>query len=142
MEPVKDNARTRGSVVQGSTTVAARPVTTLNTPAGTPARSASSASASAENGVSPDGCATTVQPAASAAAALRVSIAEGKFHGVISATTPTGSSQSSTSASGRGLVTPFDIGALGLFGVKLDKGRGIVDLAPCFRDRFALFPSP
>ena len=92
--------------------VAASPVTTLNTPAGSPARSPSSASASAENGVSEEGCATTVQPAASAAAALRVSIAVGKFHGVISATTPTGSSQSSTSALGRWLVTPSILGRL------------------------------
>ena len=32
-----------------------------------------------------------VQPAASAGPALRVIIASGKFHGVIAATTPTGS---------------------------------------------------
>src|SRR6056297_3027330 len=112
VDPVKDSARTRVSSVHGSTTVEARPVTTLNTPAGTPARSASSASASAEYGVSPEGCATTVQPAAIAAAALRVSIAAGKFHGVIIAATPTGSSHNSTSASGRWLVTPSILGRL------------------------------
>ncbi len=55
-----------------------------------PARPASSASASAENGVADAGLATTVQPAASAAPTLRVIIAFGKFHGVIVATTPTG----------------------------------------------------
>jgi hypothetical protein len=33
---------------------------------------------------------TTVQPAASAGATLRVIIASGKFHGVIAAQTPTG----------------------------------------------------
>ncbi len=98
---MKDSARTRRSSVHGFTTVGASPVTMLKTPAGRPARSPSSASASAEYGVSADGCATTVQPAAMAAAALRVSIAQGKFHGVISAATPTGSSHSSTSASGR-----------------------------------------
>ena len=59
-------------------------MTMLKTPAGMPARSASTASASAENGVSCEGWATAVQPAASAAAALRVSIAAGKFHGVTS----------------------------------------------------------
>ena len=58
-------------------------MTTLNTPAGTPARSASSASASAENGVCDAGFSTTVQPAASAGPALRVIIASGKFHGVM-----------------------------------------------------------
>ena len=40
----------------------ADPVTTLRTPFGTPARSASSASASAENGVCDAGFSTTVQP--------------------------------------------------------------------------------
>ena len=85
--------------------VAASPVTTLKTPAGKPARSASSASARAENGVSCEGWTSTVQPAASAAAALRVIMAQGKFHGVISAATPEGSRQTSTSASRRCEVT-------------------------------------
>src|SRR5258706_14803529 len=67
------------------------PVMTLNTPFGTPARSASSASASAENGVALAGLDTIGQPAASAGPALRVIIAAGKFHGVIAAHTPTGS---------------------------------------------------
>jgi hypothetical protein len=66
-------------------------VTTLNTPAGMPARSASTASASAENGVWVAGLSTMVQPAASAGPALRVIIAAGKFHGVIAAHTPIGS---------------------------------------------------
>ena len=69
----------------------AEPVTTLSTPVGMPARSASSASASAENGVCVAGLITTVQPAASAGAHLRVIMAFGKFHGVIAATTPIGS---------------------------------------------------
>ncbi len=55
-----------------------------------PARSPSSASASAENGVDSAGLMTIVQPAASAAPALRVIMAFGKFHGVIAATTPIG----------------------------------------------------
>ena len=54
-----------------------------------PARSASSASASAEYGVCA-GLTTIVQPAASAGATLRVIIEYGKFHGVIAAQTPTG----------------------------------------------------
>jgi len=41
-----------------------------------------SASARAENGVSGGGLITAVQPAASAAPSLRVTIALGKFHGV------------------------------------------------------------
>ena len=50
-----------------------------------------SAKARAENGVWLAGLSTMVQPAASAAPALRVIIADGKFHGVIAAQTPTGS---------------------------------------------------
>ncbi len=67
------------------------PVTTLNTPGGTPASSASSARRSAVSGVSGDGFSTTVQPAASAGISFHVAIISGKFHGTIAATTPTGS---------------------------------------------------
>ena len=62
----------------------------FNTPAGMPARIASSAAASAVSGVSSAGLITTVQPAASAGATLRVIMASGKFHGVIAAHTPIG----------------------------------------------------
>jgi hypothetical protein len=58
------------------------------TPAGTPARNASSASASADSGVCSAGLTTTVQPAANAGATLRVIMAIGKFHGVMAAHTP------------------------------------------------------
>ncbi len=98
-------ARTRASSHIRPTIVAALPVTTLKTPAGSPARSPSSARASAERGVSDEGCATTVQPAARAAAALRVIIAEGKFQGVTMPTTPSASRRTIISASARWLVT-------------------------------------
>ena len=91
VEPVKVILRTVGLLVISPPISDDAPVTTLNTPAGSPARSASSASASAEYGVCDAGLETTVQPAASAGPTLRVIIAEGKFHGVIEATTPTGS---------------------------------------------------
>jgi hypothetical protein len=86
----------------------AAPVITLKTPAGTPARSASSASASAENGVCDAGFRTTAQPAAIAGPALRVIIASGKFHGVMQATTPIGSliTTMSLSAWWAGMVSP------------------------------------
>ena len=64
--------------------------TTLNTPAGMPARSASTPMTIADSGVSAAGRATNAQPAASAGAALRVIIALGKFHGVMEAATPMG----------------------------------------------------
>jgi len=89
VEPVKDSLRTAGLAVSSPPTSGARLVVTmLSTPAGRPARSASTASASAHSGVSSAGLITIVQPAARAGPALRVIIAIGKFHGVIAATTP------------------------------------------------------
>ena len=61
---------------------------TLTTPAGTPASASSAPMASAVSGVSDAGLSTTVQPAASAGPILRVAIAAGKFHGVISTLHP------------------------------------------------------
>ncbi len=90
VEPVKESFFTIGFDVISPPISDADPVTTLSTPLGTPARSASSASASAENGVCDAGFSTTVHPAASAGPALRVIIASGKFHGVMQATTPIG----------------------------------------------------
>ncbi len=65
-------------------------VMTDRMPAGRPARSPSTARASAESGVSEAGRATKAQPTASAGPHLRVIIALGKFQGVIEATTPMG----------------------------------------------------
>ena len=64
--------------------------------------------ASAEKGVWLAGLITTVQPAASAGPALRVIIAFGKFHGVISAHTPIGCLITSTRLSGWccGMMSP------------------------------------
>src|SRR5208282_5954493 len=93
-DPVKESLRTRESPSHSSATDAARSRdagTTLTTPAGIPASAASSANARADKGVSSAGLATMVQPAASAGAILRASMAMGKFHGVIAAATPTGS---------------------------------------------------
>ena len=81
----------------------------LSTPAGRPTSSAIAAIASAENGVCSAGLMTIVQPAASAGAALRVSIAAGKFHGVIAAQTPTGSFCTSKRSPARsvGITSPY-----------------------------------
>src|SRR6202012_74201 len=87
VEPVKVSARIAGCEVSTAPTSTAGPCTTLKTPAGIPACAPSSASASAESGVSLAGLSTIVQPAASAGAALRRIIAEGKFQGVIAAHT-------------------------------------------------------
>src|SRR5438477_6691078 len=91
VDPVNERLRTTGLLVSSAPMSVADPVTTLKTPLGTPARSASSASASADDGVGDAGLSTTVHPAAIAGPALRVIIASGKFHGVMQATTPIGS---------------------------------------------------
>lgn len=75
---------------------------------GISASSASFAKASAERGVSGAGLTIIVQPAASAAPALRVIIAEGKFHGVMATVTPSGCIWTETRLSGKwlGIVSP------------------------------------
>ncbi len=91
VEPVKVSLRTLSfSVNSLPMEEESVPVTTLKMPAGTPARSARIASDSAESGVSAAGFDTMAQPTAMAGAILRASMAFGKFHGVMEATTPTG----------------------------------------------------
>ena len=91
VEPVNDSLRSRGSAMIGSDTVRAVLVgMTLTTPAGTPASSSSWAKRRVVSGVSSAGFTTTVQPAASAGAILRVAIASGKFQGVMRKHGPTG----------------------------------------------------
>ena len=90
VEPVKPTKRTAGCSHIALPIARESPVSTLRTPGGKPARTASSASASAVSGVCPAGLTTAVQPTARAGATLRVIIAAGKFHGVIAATTPIG----------------------------------------------------
>ncbi len=91
VEPVKDNLRVRGSSsIASATAPERRDGNTLTTPAGTPACSMPPARARAVSGVSDAGLSTTGQPAASAGPILRVAIAAGKFHGVMSTETPIG----------------------------------------------------
>ncbi len=108
VEPVKLSLRTSGLAVNSGPISVAGPVTTLNTPGGMPARSASRARASAEKGVRAAGLTTTGQPAARAGAALRVIMDEGKFHGVMAAHTPTGSRSTRMRLPGcaMGMVSP------------------------------------
>ncbi|OQC09428.1 MAG: hypothetical protein BWX79_01431 [Alphaproteobacteria bacterium ADurb.Bin100] len=93
VEPVKERWRT--TLLSHSTLPIAiewslSALSRLITPAGMPARMASSAAASAVSGVSSAGLMMTGQPAARAGATLRVIIASGKFQGVIAAHTPIG----------------------------------------------------
>ncbi len=81
--PVKVSLRIAGSSKNTLDTAAGSAVvSTWNTSAGPPASRHNSSSRSAVSGDCSAGFSTTVQPAASAGAALRVTIAAGKFHGV------------------------------------------------------------
>src|ERR1700740_1663733 len=108
VEPVKVGVRTVGLEVNSPPISFDGPVTQEKTPFGTPARSASSHKANAENGVAVAGFSTIVHPAAKAGPALRVIIAVRKFHGVIAAQTPTGSLVTTMrlSAACAGIVSP------------------------------------
>ncbi len=88
---MNESLRSRGSRMIGSDTAPeVEVVKTFTTPLGRPASSSSFAKYSVVSGVSSAGLITTVQPAASAGAILRVAIANGKFHGVIRKHGPTG----------------------------------------------------
>src|ERR1700730_17655878 len=108
VEHVNVNLRTSGLEASPPYNSVERPVNTLKTPAGIPARSAKAASAKAEKGVELAGLATMVQPAAKACPALRVIMAAGKFQGVRAAQTPIGSliTTNRRSFQGEGIVSP------------------------------------
>ena len=108
VEPVKVSLRTSGLAVSSPPIAWVSPASTLTTPAGMSALTASSAMASADSGVAEAGLHTTAQPAASAGPTFRVSMAMGKFHGVMQATTPTGCLRVTMrlSGAGPGIVSP------------------------------------
>jgi len=84
VEPVNDTLRMRGSsIITWVTGPGLKVVSTCSVPGGPPASSHSSASLSAVKGVCLAGLTIMGQPAASAGAALRVSMAAGKFQGVM-----------------------------------------------------------
>jgi hypothetical protein len=97
----------------------------LSTPAGMPARMASSAAARAVSGVSSAGLMTTGQPAASAGATLRVIMASGKFQGVMAAHTPMGCLQHHQAAVVVELGQGLAVDALGFFGKPLDEAGAV-----------------
>ena len=91
VDPVNETWSTCGWRVSRSPTTRPLPGTRLNAPAGSPASSKTRASSKAASGVSPAGLSTTVVPAASAGTTFTTTWCSGRFHGVIAATTPTGS---------------------------------------------------
>jgi hypothetical protein len=91
VEPVNDTLRTSGWRTNARPATVPFPGSTLSTPAGNPQASASSPSSRAVSGVSSAGLCTTVLPIASAGASFQLAMRSGKFHGVTSAQTPSGS---------------------------------------------------
>ena len=108
VEPVKAILRTCGWVTSAVPVTEPLPVTTLNTPAGSPPSARSSAKRRVVSGVVPAGLATTVLPATSAGASLLHNSVVGKFHGTIAPTTPSGrrSTIPSTPGSSPGVCAP------------------------------------
>src|SRR3954454_10584144 len=82
------------------------PATTLTTPSGSPASTASFSNSTAVSGVSSAGFSTIVLPAARAGASFHAAIVSGKFHGVMSPTTPSGSRKVIATPPATGIVSP------------------------------------
>src|SRR5512133_1975002 len=107
VEPVKEIFDTRGSRTSAIAVVDPGPGTTLSVPSGTPTSIRRSARASAVSGVWDAGFTTAVLPHASAGAIFQLAITAGKFHGVISTQTPTGSRIVTSRPGGTiGIVSP------------------------------------
>ena len=138
VEPVNVSMRTVGLEVSSAPITPALPVMTLNTPFGMPARSPSSASASAVSGVSDAGLHTTVQPAASAGPTLRVIMAAGKFHGVMAPDYADRLLDAHDTRIGLEGRDGLAVDALGFLGEELDERGGVDDLAPGLGQRLAL----
>ncbi len=138
VEPVKPTNRTAGCAHSTLPIADELPVSTLNTPFGIPARSASAASASAVSGVSLAGFSTTVQPAASAGDDLARDHRAGKIprrdRAADADRLANRQDARIVALRGNGLA----IHPARFFRVELDIGRADIDLAARFRQRLAL----
>ncbi len=106
VEPVNATFATSGCSTRRCPQTRPGPDTTFTTPAGMPASSAIRSNSSAVSGVSSAGFSTSVLPAASAGAIFQAAIVSGKFHGVISPTTPSGSRKVMSTPPATGIVSP------------------------------------
>src|SRR6266850_7020707 len=93
----------------GSPTCDPLPKTRFRTPGGSPASSKILVKCQAISGVSPAGLNTAVLPATRAGMSFQEGIAKGKFHGVITPATPTGTRADIAHLLGisLGVVTPY-----------------------------------
>src|SRR6266545_4308334 len=107
VEPVNPTFDTRGSVTSAVPVVDPGPGRTLIVSGGSPASTSRSASMSTLSGVYVAGLTTMAFPHARAGPIFHEAITSGKFHGVISAHTPTGSRRvTSRPGSWTGTVSP------------------------------------
>src|SRR3954452_22328858 len=98
VEPTNDTAATPGWSSSAST-AALSPLTTVKTPAGSPASAHSSAIRSDADGARSLGLSTKVLPQAMATGCIHMGTMTGKLNGVIPATTPSGSRKEYASTS-------------------------------------------
>ncbi len=106
VEPVNAIFATPGCSTSRCPQLRPGPTTTFRTPSGRPASAASSAKRRALSGVSSAGFRTIVLPAARAGPSFQAAIVNGKFHGVIRPTTPTGSRTVKAWPPATGIVSP------------------------------------
>jgi len=107
VSPVKATLPTPGCAASAAPALPPGPVTTLTTPGGKPASSASSARRMADNGVHEAGLRMHVLPVASAGPSFQAAMFWGKFQGTIKPTTPIGSrSVKSKPGTEVGMVSP------------------------------------
>ena len=105
VEPMKPTPATSGWPTSSSPTTGPGPVTKLKTPGGRSASATHSASRPEQTAVLGAGVHTTVLPHASAGATISAGIVYGQFHGVTTATGPSGRRTSSTRCPGEELGT-------------------------------------
>ena len=138
VEPVNVSLRTIGLLVISAPISPRMPATILMTPAGTPARSASSTKANADSGVAFAGLQTTVQPAASAGADLARQHRVREIPGRDTCNNTDRLFDNDNSFVVRRRRNRVAVDTFGLFGKPLDVARAISDFRACLRQRFAL----
>ena len=106
VDPVNPILATSGCAMSRSPATEPGPTTTLTTPSGIPASSASSEKRRAVRGVSSAGLRTTVLPQARAGPSFQLASMRGKFQGTIKPTTPSGSRNVKSTPPATGIVSP------------------------------------
>ncbi len=106
VEPVKATLATSGCSTRRCPHTRPGPTTTLTTPSGIPDSTAILSNSTAVSGVSSAGLRTTVLPAASAGPSFQPAMTSGKFQGVMSPTTPSGSRKVMSMPPATGIVSP------------------------------------